>query len=78
MVTRTYYVNESDAKKKLSVINVECKKPDLQHSNFQKYCLIHHYSIESKEDPVEVPDVTKCCIRTVKPVKALVKTLEHG
>ena len=35
-VTRVYYIDESDAKKKLSVINVECKKPDLEHSNFTK------------------------------------------
>ena len=77
MVKRTYYVNESDAKKKLSVINVECKKPDLKHSNFEKYSLIHHYSVESKGDPREVPDVTKHCIRTVKPVEALEKTLKQ-
>jgi hypothetical protein len=75
-VTRRYYVDESKAKNKLSVVNVECKKPDLEHSNFKKYCLIHHYSVESKEEPIEVPDVTKNCIRTVKPVEALEKPLK--
>ena len=75
-VTRRYYIDESDAKKKLSVINVECKKPDLKHSNFKKYSLIHHYSVKSKEEPIEVPDVTKNCIRTVEPVEALEKTLK--
>ena len=72
-VTRKYYVDKSDAKKKLSVINVEVSDPDLEHSNFEKYSLIHHYAVMSKGDPKEVPDVTKHCIRTVEPVEALIK-----
>ena len=75
-VTRVYYIDESDAKEKLSVINVECKNPDLKHSNFIKYSLIHHYSVEPKEDTREVPDVTKHCIRTVESIEALKKTLK--
>ena len=76
-VTRKYFVDESKAKNKLSVINVESKKPDLKHSNFQNYSLVHHYVVESKGDPSEVPDVTKHCIRTVEPVEALEKTLKQ-
>ena len=78
MVTRKYYVFKSNAKKRVSVINVEVSDSDLEeYSNFKNYCLIHYYSVEPKGDPMEVPDVTKNCIRTVKPVKAQEKTLKQ-
>ena len=47
-VTRKYYINNSNAKKRMSVINVEVSDPDLKHSNFENYRPIHYYSVESE------------------------------
>merc|ERR1711935_354081 len=61
----------------MSVTNIEVLDPDLEHSSFENLNLIYHYSLVPKGDPKKVPDVTKQCIRTVVPVKALKKTLDQ-
>jgi len=76
-VSKTFYMDEKDAKKRVSVTNIEVLDPDLGHSNFKKQTLIYQYSLVPKGDPREVPDVTEECIRTVEPVEALVKTLDQ-
>ena len=60
-VYKKTYIDKIDAKKRVYVTNVECKNPDLEHSNFKTHTLIYHYSLP-KGDPTKVPDVTKHCI----------------
>jgi len=76
-VSKIFYMDENDAKKRMSVTNIEVLDPDLGHSNFKTHTLIYQYLLVPKEDPREVPDVTKECIRTVEPVEALEKTLDQ-
>ena len=76
-VTKKFYMDEKDAKKRMSLTNIEVLDPDLEHSNFKKHTLIYQYLLVPKEDSREVPDVTQECIRTVEPVEALEKTLDQ-
>jgi len=76
IVSKKTYIDKSDAKKRVRVIIVECKNPDLEHSKFKTHMLIYHYLLP-KGDPTKVPDVTKKGIRTVKPIKDLKDTLER-
>merc|ERR1712129_237909 len=76
-VSKIFYMDENDAKKRMSVTNIEVLDPDLGHSNFKKHTLIYHYLLVPKGDPREAPDVTEECIRTVEPVEALEKTLDQ-
>jgi len=75
-VYKKTYIDKSDTKKRVYVTNVECKNPDLEHSKFKTHTMIYHFSLP-KGDPTKVPDVTKHCIRTVKPIKDLKETLER-
>jgi len=76
-VSKKFYMDENDAKKRISVTNIEVLDTDLEHSSFKTHTLIYQYSSVPKGDPSEVPDVTEECIRTVEPVEALEKTLDQ-
>ena len=42
--TRKYYIDENDAKKRLSLTNIEVLDPDSGHSNFKTHTLIYQYT----------------------------------
>merc|ERR1712110_257998 len=43
-VAKNYYIDENDAKKRLSLINIEVLDPDSGHSNFKTHTLIYQYT----------------------------------
>merc|ERR1712088_1272551 len=75
-VTKIFYMDENDGKKRVSATNIEVLDPDSGHSNFKTHTLIYHFLSVPKGEPREVPDVTEECIRTVEPVENLEKTLD--
>ena len=43
-VAKNYYIDENDAKKRLSLTNIEVLDPDSGHSNFKTHTLIYQYT----------------------------------
>jgi len=75
IVHKRTYISRSDAKVRVSVIQLKCKKPDIKCVKSETDFLIHHYTVEPKTK--DIPDVKKGCIRTVMPVTDQKKSLEN-
>merc|ERR1712008_473518 len=54
-VSKIFYMDENDAKKRMSLTNIEVLDPGLEYSNFKNYTLIYQYLLVPKGDPTEVP-----------------------